>query len=382
MKKSIKFLLTILSVMLMLTLTACKESDKADTTTDKEIKVGVLVADVSGEEALGFKSYLQDYISKNYNVTFEYTAQLEDAAAEKSAIEDFASRGFDAVISMSSNDRSTQLQAAIDNEIYYVVGSGVLDSDVYDTYKNSEYFLGEVGPSNDTEYEAGYAMGQYYKDKGVTSIGLYGAFIPNPMHVYRAAGVLAGLGLEYDGLLDKDAVVGAIYAGNGIDATKISGDISVSYMSGYDPDTIYATLGTIIGGGIDAYLSVGMTTTFFAAQLNEAGIEYSDIDSFTSTNGEYMNTGKLGYLAGKYSSSIGPVYALIANAVNGNRIVDENGCAPSISQGYAVATNYDEFSQIAVNDAGENPIYSKEVLDTMIGADITYDTFKSIVESK
>lgn len=382
MKKSIKFLLTILSVMLMLTLTACKESDKADTTTDKEIKVGVLVADVSGEEALGFKSYLQDYISKNYNVTFEYTAQLEDAAAEKSAIEDFASRGFDAVISMSSNDRSTQLQAAIDNEIYYVVGSGVLDSEVYDTYKNSEYFLGEVGPSNDTEYEAGYAMGQYYKDKGVTSIGLYGAFIPNPMHVYRAAGVLAGLGLEYDGLLDKDTVVGAIYAGNGIDATKISGDISVSYMSGYDPDTIYATLGTIIGGGIDVYLSVGMTTTFFAAQLNEAGIEYSDIDSFTSTNGEYMNTGKLAYLAGKYSSSIGPVYALIANAVNGNRIVDENGCAPSISQGYAVATNYDEFSQIAVNDAGENPIYSKEVLDTMIGADITYDTFKSIVESK
>ena len=382
MKKSIKFLLTILSVMLMLTLTACKESDKADTTTDKEIKVGVLVADVSGEEALGFKSYLQDYISKNYNVTFEYTAQLEDAAAEKSAIEDFASRGFDAVISMSSNDRSTQLQAAIDNEIYYVVGSGVLDSEVYDTYKNSEYFLGEVGPSNDTEYEAGYAMGQYYKDKGVTSIGLYGAFIPNPVHVYRAAGVLAGLGLEYDGLLDKDTVVGAIYAGNGIDATKISGDISVSYMSGYDPDTIYATLGTIIGGGIDVYLSVGMTTTFFAAQLNEAGIEYSDIDSFTSTNGEYMNTGKLAYLAVKYSSSIGPVYALIANAVNGNRIVDENGCAPSISQGYAVATNYDEFSQIAVNDAGENPIYSKEVLDTMIGADITYDTFKSIVESK
>ena len=51
------------------------------------VKIGVLVADVSGEEALAFRSYYENYIAKNYsNVTFVYTEQLTDAAAEKSAV--------------------------------------------------------------------------------------------------------------------------------------------------------------------------------------------------------------------------------------------------------------------------------------------------------
>ena len=46
---------------------------------------------------------------------------------------------------------------------------------------------GQVGPGNDTEFEVGKDMGAYYKEQGVSKVAIYGAFIPNPMHVYRVA---------------------------------------------------------------------------------------------------------------------------------------------------------------------------------------------------
>ena len=97
-------------------------SDTTDNSTDNAVvseasadqgetrKIGVLVADVSGEEALGFRNYYEKYIQNNYNVTFDYTDALASAEDEKAAIEKFASKGYDAVISLSSSDRAQQIE--------------------------------------------------------------------------------------------------------------------------------------------------------------------------------------------------------------------------------------------------------------------------------
>jgi hypothetical protein len=90
----------------------------------------------------------------------------------------------------------------------------------------------------------------------------------------------------------------------------------------------------------------------------------------------------LTYLAGKYSSSIGPVFALVMNAVSGNVIRDNDGNAVSISQNYLVATDGDSFDQYYVSDSGDSPIYDKATLDTIIGSSVTFDDVKSLVESK
>lgn len=347
----------------------------------KNAKIGVLVADVSGEEALGFRAYYEKYLAKQYGVTFTYTDKLEDAASEKAAIEKFASQGYQGVISFSSNDRALQLETCEQNKIYYAVAAGMLDNDQYEKYKGNKYFVGEIGPSMDTEYQTGVDMGKYFKDKGVKNVAIYGAFIPNPMHVYRVAGVLSGLGLKYDGQTDEAAVTGAIFKDQTLDLKKISGDIKVvSYLQGYS-DTTTDEANAAIQANPDAFISVGMATTFFAAQLNEAGIEYSDIDSFTKTNGESMKNGKLVYLAGKYSSSVGPVFALMINAIDGNVIRDADGNAPAISQGYKVATDSDTFDEYYTKDNGDNPIFNKDTLDTIIGNDVTFDEVKTVVES-
>ena len=371
----------LLSLLLILSLAVCLFAGCSKDSKAKDVKIGVLVADVSGEEALAFRSYYENYIAKQYpNVTFVYTEQLADAAAEKSAIEKFAAQGCQAILSFSSADRATQLDTCISNKLYYAVASGMLDDAQFETYKTSEYFVGQIGPSMDTEYEAGCAMGKYFADKGVKRVAMYGAFIPNPMHVYRAAGVLAGLGMSYGGASDKDAIVGQIFGDQGIDLSKVgtNGVELVGYFQGFG-DTTFDELFGILGKEPEAFLSVGMATTFFTDSLNSAGVEFSDIDSFTKANGEAMSNGKLVYLAGKYSSSIGPIFAAVLNAVNGNPVRDADGNALSISQNYLVATDAESFAKYSTADQGDTPIFSKEVLDTVIGDKVSYDSFVSLV---
>ena len=361
---------------------AKKETGSDKSEKKESAKIGVLVADVSGEEAQGFRSYYENYIADNYDVEFSYTDALESAEDEKAAIEKFASQGCQAIISFSSSDRAQQIETCEKYGVYYAVASGVLDDQQYETYKTYEHFVGQVGPSNETEFEAGKDMGAYYKEEGVSKVALYGAFVPNPMHVYRVAGVLAGLGCTYGGASDMDAIVGQIFQDQTVDLSKVGGDVEVvAYLQGYG-DTTTDELNAAIQKTPDAFISVGMATTFFAQSLNEAGISFSDIDSFTATNETAMKEGKLTYLSGKYSSSIGPVFALVMNAIDGNVIRDEDGNAPSISQKYLVATDVETFDKYYVSDNGDSPIYDKETLDNIIGENVTFDDVKTLVESK
>ena len=264
-----KIFAMLLALAMVFALIACSGSNNQ--TEDKTVKIGVLVADVSGEEALGFRAYYENYIAKNYNVTFTYTEQLADAAAEKSAIEKFAAQGYDAILSLSSADRATQIETAAANKLYYAVVSGMLDDAQFEQYKSNPYFVGQIGPSMDTEFEAGYAMGKHFADQGVKKVGIYGAFIPNPMHVYRTAGVLAGLGCTYGGASDKDGIAGQLFGDQGVDMSKVAcTDVQViGYFQGFG-DTTFDELFAIVGQTPDAFLSVGMATTFFADALNGA----------------------------------------------------------------------------------------------------------------
>lgn len=386
MKQRMKKLTSLLVVgtMTVSMLVGCgaKSESGSDKTESKEdTKIGVLVADVSGEEAQGFRTYYEDYIADKYGVKFSYTDALESAEDEKAAIEKFASQGCQAILSFSSSDRAQQVETCEEYGVYYAVASGVLDEEQYETYKGYEHFVGQIGPTNETEFEAGKEMGAYYKEQGVSTVALYGAFIPNPMHVYRAAGVLAGLGCTYGGTDDMNAIVGQIFQDQTVDLSKVAGDVQVTaYLQGYG-DTTTDELNAAIQKAPDAFISVGMATTFFTQSLNESGIAFSDIDSFTAANETAMKDGKLTYLAGKYSSSIGPVFALVMNAINGNVIRDNDGNAPSIRQNYLVATDVETFDKYFVSDKGDTPIYSKEVLDKVIGDKVTFDDIKNLVES-
>lgn len=353
----------------MASVAACSDSD--------EIKIGVLVSDVSGDEAVAFQNYYTQYIAEQYDVTITYTSALSDSAGEISAIETFAGQNYDAIISLSSSDRASQIEACEEYGMYYAIASG-MDDGIYETYKDYNYFVGQIGPSMETEYDAGYAMGEWFLENDYIedSVAIYGAFIPNSMHVYRFAGLLTALGGTYNGKSGTD-IVSEI--SSSVDSSLISIEgVTVYYFAGYGDDTT-TTLNTIIAADPDAFLSVGMATTFFASSLNSAGIPYGDIDSFTSTNATNMSSGSLAYLAGKYTSSIGPIFAAVYNAIQGNKIETSEGYAISISQDYWVAASYSEFQLFQSADSYSDPIINKELLDTIIGDDVTYEQFEAFV---
>lgn len=379
MKKTLVFLMVLL--LTVCAVFASGDSEKA--TSSKNIKIGVLVADVSGEEALGFRNYYTNYLAKQYdNVTIIYSDALEDAAAEKTQIERFAAQNCDAIISFASGDRAAQVVACENLKIYYAVATGMLDDADYEKYKGYKYFVGQIGPSMDTEFKTGMAMGEYYRNVlGYKNIAVYGGFIPSPMHSFRMAGVLTGLGFTYDGATGKD-IVGKI--GASFDAAKIgTNDVKVAgYIGGYY-DEMFGTMGGIMAQGADALISVGMATTFFADMLDGMGKPYSDIDAFTVSNGNHMQNGSLNYLAGKYVSSIGPIFAATISAVNGAPIRD-NGNAISLGQDFWVATNGEEFAKFQAADTDASPIFTKELLDTVISTvekPVSYEAFKAFVET-
>ena len=73
--------------------------------TQKTVKVGVLVADASGEEALGFKNYLQQYVAKEYNYEFVYSPAIESAEQAKSQAETFIGQNCKAIIDMADKNK-------------------------------------------------------------------------------------------------------------------------------------------------------------------------------------------------------------------------------------------------------------------------------------
>ena len=163
-----KFLVVLLSILMVFSLSACSggsdDQGEKDPTAET-VKIGVLVSDVTGAEALSFRSYYENYIQKVYNVEFMYSDELSDAAAEQSAIDNFIANNCKAIISFASADRPAQIEKCEAEGVYYAVATGTLTDEQYETYKSYEHYVGAIGPDLMTEYQAGYDMAKFYLAK-------------------------------------------------------------------------------------------------------------------------------------------------------------------------------------------------------------------------
>lgn len=392
MKKFVKLLVIALSIMAItitatVSLAACGK---------KAVKIGVLVADASGAEALAFRNYYENYVEKNYDVDFVYSEEIgSDATKEMEELDKLLAENCKAIISFASCDRPAQITKCEDSKVYYAVATGTLSDEDYAAYKTKQYFVGQIGPSTFTEYNVGLAMGQYYKsltgDAAIDTVALYVGF-PAPEHVARTAGILTGLGMTYSAFgqpLSGMDIIGGIY-GQDSGTAKLN-----NIQTGESGITVTTVLSMAPGAGLDepfnamlagtkpdALLGVGMVSVFMAAQLNQNQIPYADVDAFTAANKANFENGSMQYLAGKYGSSVGPVFALVMNALNGNVIRNADGDAVSLDQGYMVAKSATEYNTNYTRESGDSPIYNKEVLDTIIGENVTYQQVADLVASK
>lgn len=363
--------------------------------TEKKAVIGVLVSDASTAEALGFRSYYEEYLQKQYNVQFNYSDELKNAEDETSAIENFIAQGCQAIISFSSFDRAAQIELCESAKIYYSVATGVLTNEEFDKYKGYEYYVGSIGPDLHTEYQTGYDMASKYISAGDTNFLIFGGAVcyGTEMHVYRVAGMLAAMcaadstgKTTYDGETTEEGIVSKI-TGN-VDPSLLTGDMfKIDYIQGYDMDdawfgSIAEKMGT---PGLQAVLAVGNGADFFGTAAQGTDIKIATIDSYSEALGTAMQAGQVDYLAGKFAPSVGPIFIATLDAINGCPIRDAEGNAFTISQGYWVATDYTSFSEYyEAGSSTTDPVYAKNILDKyLITANngTTYDDFKTFVEA-
>jgi len=397
MKSFRKILVLALSFVLTFTLAACSgggSSSSGDSASEggiddsKNVKIGVLVADATGAEALAFRSYYENYIAKQYNVTFMYSDELTDAAAEASAIDNFIANNCKAIISFASSDRPAQIRKCAENKVYYAVATGTLSDEEYAEFKDNEYSVGAIGPDLATEFQAGYDMAKFYLDQGKTKFAIFGGATPyyTDMHIYRTAGMLVAMceagGGTYNGASDFGSMIGKIYEMNcQLEPAKIGSVEVVSYIGGYDfDDAWFGKLAEAANNpNVEVLLTVGSGLDTFAAFKQESQ-QLATVDSYTADAVAAMKSGVLNYLAGKYSASIGPIFMATLSAVQGKPIRTANGEALALSQGYWVATNAEEAEKFyAVDSSTEDPAYTRAMLDTLFGA--SYDDFAKFVSA-
>lgn len=388
MKNLRKFLVVLLAVLMLAGLSGCsgnKDSGNEEKDpTAETVKIGVLVSDVTSAEALSFRSYYENYIQKVYNVEFMYSDELKDAAAEQSAIDNFIANNCKAIISFSSADRPAQIEKCEAEGIYYAVATGTLTADQYEQYKGYEHYVGAIGPDLMTEYQAGYDMAKNFLDKGYTKFGMFtGASVYfTEMHIYRAAGMLAAMcdagNGNYKGATGMD-IVGVIFGDGGNVETGAIGSVQLNgVVSGYDfDDAWFGKLAAVANDPeVEALLAVGSGQTAFAGFKPEGKV-LGDIDCYTADSVGLMESGVLNYLAGKFSASIGPIFAATLSAVYGQPIRD-NGNALALSQGYWVTDDAATAKKyFDVDSSTTAPAYTKEMLDTLIGA--SYEDFAKFV---
>jgi ABC-type sugar transport system substrate-binding protein len=390
MKSLKKFLVLLLSVFMVLGLAGCsgkgEESGSEGIDGMKNVKIGVLVADATGAEALAFRSYYENYIQKQYNVTFMYSDELADAAAESSAIDNFIANNCKAIISFASADRPAQIRKCAENKVYYAVATGTLSDDEYAEFKDNEYYVGAIGPDLYTEFQAGYNMAKYYLDQGKTKFAIFGGATPYyvDMHIYRTAGMLvamceAGNG-DYNGAKDFGSMIGTIYGMNcQLTPAQIGSVELVSYVGGYDfDDAWFGKLAEAANNpNVEVLLAVGSGLDTFAA-FKRPDQALGTVDSYTADAVKAMEAGTLNYLAGKFSASIGPIFMATVSAVQGKPIRTANGEALALSQGYWVATSAEEANNyFTVDSSTTDPAYTKAMLDKLYGA--SYDDFAKFV---
>lgn len=375
--------------------TVAAEQNTVDTYgIDKTLDIGVLVSDATSSEALAFRSYYLDYLGKQYDVNFIYSDELADAAGETTALENFINQGVQAVISLSSFDRPSQIETCEEAGIYYAIAAGTLTEAEYETYQDYEYYVGSVGPSLDTEYQTGYDMAQHYIDAGDTSYLIFGgaAAFGTDMHIYRVAGMLTAMcdaddTTSYGGATDKDGILAAL-GGTSMDPAQfVSDTYTVDYMDGYNMDD--AWWGMIAektsAPGLQVVLSVGNGSDFFGTMVADKDIAVASVDSFTEDYGKAMEAGQLDWMAGKFNASVAPIYIAVMDAVNGAAIRTADGGALMLDQGYWEADSVETYEEyLAKVSDTENPAYTKAILDQyVVTADnaVTYDDFANFVGS-
>ena len=346
-----KILALCLILAFCLGLTACggkQESRPGEThpaPTDTTLhKIGVIVYNTGDEEVIGFREYLQGYIQHNFEmVEFVYSDSIRTREEELDFIREACSQGVDGFLSFLSLDLRAEVALCEENQVYYLLASGTVSDADFDAVAENPWFLGAFGPGEAFEFQAGADMVRcFLREKTGDRYFILsgGAAMGNAMHYQRTLGILDALASAYGVHFPRERQELAASAEPiTLDMEKLTVTICPGYVS--REEHLEKAREVYAAGSYDAVLSVlppaEMTETTGKTPL---GV----VDSYNTRNLQLFNDGVLRFVVGKYSSIVGPAFALMLNAVTGHAAeFRDRGRAIQVTQGFWVSDSREDY---------------------------------------
>lgn len=130
--------------------------------TTSKITLGLLVPNSINDSVQAYIDYISGYAATAYNMTIK-TYSVSGTISQDQACQQACDAGCDAIISLQDDtDRTAAIKTANNNGVFFgVAGTAIGDSE-YEEVKDLDYFVGAVGASLQSDYDAAYTMTAYY----------------------------------------------------------------------------------------------------------------------------------------------------------------------------------------------------------------------------
>ena len=309
-------------------------------------KIGVIVYNTADEEVLGFKEYLKGYIESNFEmVQFVYSGSITDEAQEQAFIQAACDGGVEGFMSFLSYDLPAEVALCEQNQVYYLLASGTVSAEDFEAVEENPWFLGAFGPGQPFEFQAGADMARYFIREKLGNryfVLSGGAAMGNEMHYQRTLGVLDTISSAYGAAFELPRTEIAM---SDVPLTVSTDRVSVTICPGYvSRDSFLETAKAAFAAGeYDAVLSV-LPPAEMTAAIGRTPLGV--VDSYNTRNLQLVTDGVLRFVVGKYSSIVGPAFALMLNAVTGYADeFREDGRAIQVIQGFWTSDSPEDYSE-------------------------------------
>ncbi len=351
-----KFIFILTAAALMLCMGGCgttapetggqkEENSTAESSTSVH-KIGVAVYNVFDDEVIAFRDYLTGYIKECFpEVEFCYTDSIRSEEDEMQFLEDACAEGAEGIMSFITYNLPREVAYCESQGVYYMLASGTVSEEDYEAVADNPYFLGVTGPGSEIERQAGSDMAEYFisemeGDSYILFTG--GASIGNEMHHLRSIGALEVFE-EHFGDLGASVEELAVTK----EPVRLApGGIRLTIYPGYTSREEVAKAVTEELENNDYDFALSMFSMYSVVDVfRKEDIRQGVVDCYSMTNKNLFADGTLCYVAGKYSSTIGPSFAAMYNAVTGYaEEFREDGRAFQMTQGYWVSKSEEEYN--------------------------------------
>ena len=246
-------------------------------------------------------------------------------------------------MSFLSHDLRAEVALCEKNKAYYMLASGTVAAEDFDAVADNPWFLGMFGPGQPFEFQAGADLARFFIRERTGNryfVLSGGAAMGNEMHYQRTLGILdtfaSAYGIAFPMPREELAKVSEPTT---VELEKLTVTICPGYVS--RANFLETAKQAFAAGSYDAVLSV-LPPVEMAAAIGNTPLGV--VDAYHTRNLQLFTNGPLQFVVGKYSSMVGPAFALMLNAVTGYaKDFRAEGRAVRVTQGFWTSESEEDY---------------------------------------